>query len=135
MEKGLFEKLITEQGENGYSTEVEVSASVKGYDVDPIKVAINWSMDMEARSWGIKSIEAFPRPESRDFEFTATNVDSEEEFPDEVPLTLIVDMGQLKVEWERAGYLAPISVELYADTAGVIDYNLSHITFGYLTKE
>lgn len=130
MDKKLVEQLVNEQGENSYQTEVQVSASVEGYDIDPIKATVAWTFEMEARSWGIKGIEGFLKPESKEFEFEGTKEGTDEL----APIWLVVDMAQLRVDWVASGYMAPVAIELYVDKEGEVDYNLSHLDFGFPTK-
>ena len=132
MDKGLLETIIREQEDSNYRTEVQVSTVGGTLDVTSTKVIVVWTLDMELRSWGLKELTAYlvAAPLHVDFETTA---DTDEMEPG--TLGLDIDTSQLRIEWEPAGYMAPLDISLTLDNANQIDYSSSYVTFGYLKKE
>jgi hypothetical protein len=136
MNKDLLKEIIAEQDSNNYRTEIDVSVHLPGLETGgAIKAVVEWQLDMELRSWGLKELGAYfsGRPLMLDFEVEP--IETGEELPETRVMTLQVDMSQIKIEWERAGYMAPVSMDIYADANGVIDYNMSSVSFAYIAKE
>jgi len=137
MDKNLLEEIIKEQGNDNYRTEIDVSLSVQDLETGgDIKAVVEWQLGIELRSWGLKTLSPYftTQPLVLEFEVSPIDVDVDVE-PEPSIMKVEVDMSEVPKSYEEAGYMAPISLDLWLSKEGVVDYSRSSVNFAYISKE
>ena len=87
---------------------------------------VNYRLDIEYRTFGIKSITVIPEGE---IEIDYIGIDNAEV---EHQKTIKVDASKLAIEWTEGGSLSPYELHIEIDKEGNIDYKRSYINFTYV---
>ena len=121
-------KNILKEDNGSYSTTVATSIYLnlpKNLDYDfRHDVRVKFSIEMEARSWGIKSITVTPIQ----IETIIIEIQNKQ---NEIVKTIQLEIDPSKLKTEIAkpeSYIGVDDLEIMADVNGVIDYNKSSIT-------
>lgn len=129
----ILKGIINEQSGETYTTEIDVFPHIRNVDLDivdyPIKATVNWTLDIEARGWGLKNMAAYFTSEPLVLEFEVEEIEGDERTQ---MMRVEVDMAQVQINWEKGGFMAPVSLDLYLDAEGKVDYRMTTATFAYL---
>lgn len=113
------------ESDDRYKAKVDVDLHIDGVDIDSVsEVVIEYDLEFEHRSWGVKSVIFTPRSDV-DIEIEATIAD------EEMPITIKVDPKGMKVDWVAGGGFAPQSLYVSATRDGKIKE--AELTVGYWT--
>jgi len=115
----------------------KASVSIRGLQhvfdiVDAEDIFVTYTLDIDARSWGIKGIDCIPKGEV-EVRVACTKYGVGDEGDKEFDRTFKVDLSKLKVQYDAAQVIAPSEVELYIGPDHEVLYSRSTVTFHYLS--
>jgi len=128
----LFVESLLKEGSDDYSTEIKASIFLnlpedqhQKYDYDSFqKLNISFSLDMEARSWGIKSISLALR-HIESFVVELTDMSTGQVVS---TINVQIDPSKLQIEKEApTNYIGFGDMDIYIDENGAVDYTRSSI--------
>ena len=100
--------------------------------VDAQDAFVTYKVNIDARSWGIKSIDCAPEGVIEVY-VTCTKYGVGEEKDKELERVFSVDLSKLKVSYDAASVTAPKSLELYIGPDHEVLYARSAVTFHYIS--
>ena len=94
-------------------------------EVDEVRV--EFKLDLEYRSWGVKAIDIYPQGLVQ----IAGSVDSDEGTRD---FGMQIDLSKLTIEYIKGSGITAKVLEIWLDANGKVDYSMSNIVFTYMAK-
>jgi hypothetical protein len=129
---GLYDKLkkVHEQEDKLFYSDVKVDASFVGksdklLDVVDRTVRVEYQIEIEYRDFGVKDINVYPEGEVE----IAVEVSDEQD--NKTSMNIKVDMSKVRVEWQAGSGIQPLSLDIYVNENGEVDYERSYIAFTY----
>ena len=114
----LVDKILEEQSKDEYTANIEINLVSEGYELLDNKVTVNFSIDIEYRSWGIKDITIKP---IGIIEFDVSKEDER---------TIIkIDADDLQMESEKGfDFIKPLWLNVEIDSEGNVVRKVLHIS-------
>lgn len=117
----LIDRIIVEQFKEIYETKIKVQLTTEGereYELTDDEVVINFDIEIEYRSWGIKDIDIKPKG----------NIEIDVMRDDEVE-TIKVDVENVVVEFERGySYIKPLWIDIRLSAEGDVIESKLHVS-------
>jgi hypothetical protein len=115
--------IVEQHNDDLYKHQVELDLYVKGLNRDeqakgPDKVDVEFNIQVEHRSWGIKDINIMLRGTT---EFDVEILDLDDNEVDVIPVKLDYSSLDYELEWARGGGFTVQSLEVYLDREGTIE--------------
>jgi hypothetical protein len=98
------------------------------YLIDDSKVEINYTFEVDFRSWGISSIKPIMYGS---IEIDTVKIDFECK---ETPISVLVDLSRLELNWVPGTCYRPDDILIYLNKDGKVDYTTSEIKFVFIDR-
>lgn len=103
-----------------------------GFFVDDVdELGVDFTIEIEHRSWGIKDINMYINGES-----LVTCVAEDKNTGEQKDIEFEIDWSKMeKTEWVKGGHYSPYGATIYLNADNTVNYKESYVDMTYLSKE